>query len=72
MEVASIDTIYKVKTDDKLEIEGKMYDHYLVCCKWTYTDDSRFSNEVDNYMTFDLIKNNDGRFEIVISHEPEE
>ena len=69
LEVSNIETVSLEKGEGKFEVDGNAYDCYIVHCKWQYTNSSRFASEIDNDMMFDVIKNNDGRFEIVVNYE---
>ena len=69
LEVSNINILESTVSSEKYEVDGNMYDYFFISCEWTYTDDSRFANSVENRMYFNVIKNNDGRFEIVANSE---
>lgn len=69
LEVLEIETISAEKSTEKYSVDGKMYDCFAVHCKWEYTSNSNFASEIDNSMFFEVIKNDDGRFEIVATYE---
>lgn len=65
LEVETVETI--VSNDvGTYESNGNTYDAYFVTCDWTYVDHEKFNES--NYRDkeyFTVIKNQDGRFEIV-------
>lgn len=69
LEVESIEVIESEKDTEKYETYGNTYDCFDVACRWDYSEDSRFTDVVDNVMYYKVIKNNDGRFEIVVNYE---
>lgn len=65
LEVASVEAT-GTKEDNQLEIDGNLYDSYYITCNWTYVDNKDFTErEYKTEEHFNVIKNNDGRFEIV-------
>lgn len=67
LEVTNVEVTSSSKLDNKyVDNEGREYEGYYVACEWTYNDYS-FDSKT-NYMKngyFTVIKNYDGRFEIV-------
>ena len=65
LEVSSVEAT-ATKEDEQYSIDGNSYDSYYVTCKWTYVDNKGFTErEYKTEEHFNIIKNNDGRFEIV-------
>ena len=69
LEVESIEVVKSEIAPDKYSVDGNTYDCFNVNCEWVYSSDSRFVEEVDNAINYQVIKNNDGRFEIVVNYE---
>lgn len=54
------------KSNTNYEFNGKVYDSYFFTCEWTYKDNDKF--DTSKFVTkqyFNVIENEDGRFEIV-------
>lgn len=69
LEVSNIEVTSSYKGEDKYEVDGNTYDNFVVKAKWEYTPESKFAQEVDNNMFFVVIKNDNGRYEIVVNYE---
>lgn len=69
LEVESIEVESSNKQNEKFQVDGKEYDCYIIRCNWAYSATSKYNDKVDNSMTFYVIKNDDGRFEIVVNNE---
>lgn len=68
LEVSNVEVISSSKATDLYEYDGNMYEHFNIQCDIEYTESSRFAKSVANRIYLDVIKNNDGRFEIVICY----
>lgn len=65
LEVSNIEITESHIGDNLYEVDGNSYKRYTVRCAWEYSDSSRFANKVAHKQYFKVIKNNDGRYEIV-------
>lgn len=69
LEVSSVEIISSAEASSLFEVDGNEYRSFNVVCSWEYTDDSKYANKIDKRMYFEVIKNNDNRFEIANSYE---
>lgn len=68
LEVTNIEITESHVGDELFEVDGNSYKRFTVNCEWDYSEDSRFANQVAHVQHFKVIKNNDGRFEIVVGY----
>lgn len=65
LEVTNVEIETSEKINELYAVDGKQYECFYVCCKWDYSENSRFANQISNRQYFRIIKNEEGRFEIV-------
>lgn len=65
LEVVSVEIASSEKSPDKYVYYENEYECFDIVCQWEYSSGSRFANNIDNHMFFKVIKNQNGRFEIV-------
>ena len=65
LEVTNVEIASSNKSNTLYEYHGESYENYDVSCTWEYSEESKFANKISKTQYFKIIKNNDGRFEIV-------
>ena len=70
LEVTDIQVTNAFKSDHQYDIDGTGYDCWFITCEWTYKESDKM--DIASFVTkeeFKVIKNTDGRFEIVECYE---
>lgn len=68
LEVTNVEIEESHESDDLFEVDDNKYKSFSINCIWEYSENSRFANQVANRQYFKIIKNNDGRYEIVVCY----